>query len=521
MSHTGYRVGWTVAAIVCAAYVFCFVRLAPLALQDYPNHLARALVVNDLMLHGGAKFGAAFSYSFLAIPYILNDWLLAALIEVAGIKSAAALWPVLVMLSLPVALLYYMRTYGVGRDQQIVGFLLSLYLVTNTFFFRGFLAFSLAVAFITAALGLARALREGDRVRRNILRYVIYCAVVAAAYLTHLTTLVFITAALAISAMWDTYRRRTLNWRNEFLIFLPIAALLGWHFLFHSAVPGIESTATVWGSALGKIRHVDWTFIRFYSQQDLALLGLGVLVCLWQAYGPGSRRAATPTVWEMLALSVTFTAIYLVLPSGLGTATWIDMRAVPMIALFLMLACLATAGPAQAQPRIPISAIAIALSALLALANLIYLVHHLQPLERRVADYRAVVARIPPGSWVFPVYTGTTDRPVKSTLHLDAYVLTDRQAFSPYQFSRDLGDPMQYFSYRNKPYAPDEDWYTDGQSEPVDWPAIESSYDYLLVMKPFDAKRVPISGQPVFENDAAVLMAVRAKSSVGAQRSAH
>jgi hypothetical protein len=519
MSNTGYRVGWTVAAIVCAAYVFCFVHLAPLALQDYPNHLARAVVMNDLMFHGGAEFGAAFSYSFLAIPYILNDWLLASLIELAGIKSAAALWPVLVMLSLPAALLYYMQALSIGRDQQIVGFLLSLYLVTNTFFFRGFLAFSLAVAFIAAALGLARALRERERERRSILRYAIYCAVVAAAYLTHLTTLVFITAALAISAMCDTYRRRTLNWRNEFLIFLPIAALLGWHFLFHAAVPGIDSTATVWGSVLGKIRQLDWTFIRFYWKQDLALLGLSALACLWLAYGSRGHRPATPAVWEMLALSVVFTALYLVLPSGLGTATWIDMRAVPMIALFLMLACLASADPLPAQPRVPISAIA--LSALLAFANLIYLVHHLQPLERHVADYRAVVARIPPGSWVFPVYTNTTDRPIKSTLHLDAYVLTDRQAFSPYQFSRDLGDPMQYFSYRHKPYAPDEDWYTDGQSEPVNWPAIEHGYDFVLVMKPFDAKRIPIAARPVFENDAAVLMAMSSKSSVDAQGAAH
>jgi hypothetical protein len=519
MSKTSYRVGWIAAAIVCAAYVLCFVHLAPLALQDYPNHLARAVVVNDLMFHGGAKFGSAFSYGFLAIPYILNDWLLASLIELAGIKSAAALWPVLVMLSLPAALLYYMRTLSVGRDQKIVGFLLSFYLVTNTFFFRGFLAFSLAVSSILLALGLARSLR--DRACRGILRYAIYCAVLPAAYLIHLTTLVFITAALVISSMCDTYRRRTVNWRNELLIFLPIAALLGWHFFFHPAVPGIESTATVWGSALGKIRHVDWTFIRFYWQQDLALLGLGTLACLWQTYWSRRHCAATPLVWEMLALSLTFIAIYLVLPSGLGTGSWIDMRAVPMIALFLMLACLAPADAAQAQPRLPISTIAIALSALVALANLMYLVHHLQPKAPLIADYRAVVARIPQGSWVFPIYTNTTERPIKSTLHLAAYVLTDRQAFSPYQFSNDLGDPMQYFSYRNKPYAPDEDWYTDRQSEPVDWAAIEASYDFVLVMKPFDAKRIPIATRPVFENDAAALMAIGSKSPVAAQGTAH
>jgi hypothetical protein len=187
----------------------------------------------------------------------------------------------------------------------------------------------------------------------------------------------------------------------------------------------------------------------------------------------------------------------------------------------LMLACLGPADASEVQPRLPVNAIAIALSALLALVNLAYLFHHLQPKQQLVADYRAVVARIPPGSWVFPIYTSTTERPIKSTLHLPAYVLTDRQALSPYQFSNDLGDPMQYFGYRNKPYAPDEDWYIDRQSEPVDWPAIERSYDFVLVMKPFDAKRIPIAMRPVFENNAAALMAIDAKSSIGAQGSAH
>jgi hypothetical protein len=49
------------AALVCAAYVIYFAQLTSLPLQDFPNHLARARIIDDLLFNGGARFGSQFA----------------------------------------------------------------------------------------------------------------------------------------------------------------------------------------------------------------------------------------------------------------------------------------------------------------------------------------------------------------------------------------------------------------------------------------------------------------------------
>lgn len=519
MSNTAYRFVWSTAALLCGAYLLIFLLLAPLPLQDYPNHLARAFVMNDLLFHDGARFGAVFEYHFLAVPYILNDWLLSLLIEFGGEQKAAAAWPAVVFLSLPCALLYYMRNLKIQREQQVLAFLLSLYLATNAFFLRGFLAFSLGLASILTVVAQVRMMRE--RTRPGLLLYMAYSAALAAAYLIHLTTLVFIAAAVGATALLRLRGQRSFRWRREFLIYLPIAMLMIWHFLLHDAVPGLGETENSWGSVLAKFQHLDWDFIRFTRRSDRVLLCIGIFACVWQRFWRQTGTAATLQANEMALLALVFVAIYFALPPILGNATWVDVRALPLIAVFAMLACLTQLDDALSQPRKAVIFVGIASAAVLALANLIYLASHLQRLEQKITDYRAVIAVLPKDSWVFPVYTNITERPIKSTFHAASFALIDRQALTPYLFSRNLGDPMQYFSYRNKPYAPDEDWYTDVHSEPVDWQAIARDYDFVLVTKPFDLRRIPISTGPIFENSAAALFTTGRTTSISAQGTAH
>ncbi len=84
---------------ILLAYAGVLIWLSPLALQDYPNHLARVFVLSDLIFHHGAHFGEQFQYRFLAIPYILGDLLLAGAVALFGIGGAAALWTTVVFLS--------------------------------------------------------------------------------------------------------------------------------------------------------------------------------------------------------------------------------------------------------------------------------------------------------------------------------------------------------------------------------------------------------------------------------------
>jgi hypothetical protein len=505
MPNAGYKAAWAIAAVIVAAYGLVFLQFAPPALQDYPNHVARALVMSDLLFHGGVRFGATFQYNFLAVPYILNDLLLASAMELLGVKIAACTWSLLVFLSLPCAMLFYMHVAKIRREDQIFAFLLSLYLATNTFYLRGFLAFSLAVAVIVVVSALVRLLRE----RPSPALFAVYCTVLGLGYLIHLTTLIFAAAAIAVSSTLRVWRR-TANVRTEVLIFLPIIALLIWHFAVPHPVPGlVVSIGYYSGTVIGKIQNLDWNFIRFNPHTDRWMLWLCIACILWQARHLRTRGAfATPHVIEMFALMATFLGLYIVLPLNLATASWVDVRALPMIAIFVIMAALAPLDAGRLPKGTLGTALGLLAAALLAAVNLVYINTHLYQLDAGLSEYRAVAAAVPSGAWVFPVYTNTRDRRVKSTLHAAAFTVIDRGAPNPYLFSSDLGDPMVYFRYRQKPYAPDEMWYLEPATQGVNWQAIARSYDFLLVMKPFDPMRIQIPTTPIFENAAAALLAI-------------
>ena len=65
-------------------YMAVIAWFSPLVIQDYPNHLARALIMEDLLFHHGAVFGSDYQYHFLFTPYVLGDLLLAGLVAVGA-----------------------------------------------------------------------------------------------------------------------------------------------------------------------------------------------------------------------------------------------------------------------------------------------------------------------------------------------------------------------------------------------------------------------------------------------------
>jgi len=132
-------------------------------------------------------------------------------------------------------------------------------------------------------------------------------------------------------------------------------------------------------------------------------------------------------------------------------------------------------------------------------------------------------------------------------LHAASYVTLDRAAVIPYLFSGDRGDLMTYFTYKHRPYMPDESWYgsleywwTSGTEAtyqvgghrytwrfhydrldhlwemvdlvPVDWNRVACEYDFLLVTMPFREPYIELQLKPVAYNETAALLAVDKKS---------
>jgi len=92
-------------------------------------------------------------YHFLAIPYILSDLPLVAGIELFCDSTAAAIWNGLILLSLPSALIFYMRVTRIARDAQIL--VLREHVPRDQLvFMMGFLAFAVAIAAIVFCFAL-------------------------------------------------------------------------------------------------------------------------------------------------------------------------------------------------------------------------------------------------------------------------------------------------------------------------------------------------------------------------------
>jgi hypothetical protein len=494
-------------ALAVLAYIAVLLWFSPLLLQDYPNHLARAQILADLLFRHGAEFGQSFRFHLLLTPYISGDLVLSSLVQVAGFKAAAAIWAILTFLSLPAAVYAYLRTRGASTEVTLLVLFISLYLSTDTFFVMGFFEFKLSIALVLVALAMVELLRQ----RWSGVRFGMFAALIVLTYLTHLAAIAFIAAAIGASAVWRVGLRKS-RIDREIYLFIPIVCVLVWHLV--EAVtyrqPGdLAGQQNYWGTVASKVARLSWDLVRYHRKRDSVVIATFLILLFYM----GSRRIwrregmVTPQVLEPLGYAVLFVGLYIVLPFEQTEASYIDVRALVLVPFFVVLGLLSLP-PSTAPSTSRLNAPAICLAAAAACVNLGYLAFHFQKESVWLAQYRAIVADIPANSTVLPVSTERKTGNLLRHLHAASFAVIDRHALIPYLFSGDNGSPMKYFRYVHKPYGPDEIWYQSRWDRLVDWLQVSRQCQYLLITKPFDADRIRISTRTVAENDAAALLAV-------------
>ncbi len=503
------RLAWAGGITLLTAYCVLFVLLSPLPVQDLPDHLARADAMSDLIFHGGARFGAIYQFHLLWIPYLLGDLILTAAVGLFGLTGGAALWALLVFLSLPCAALFYARVRGIEVKGRALLLLLSIYLATDWFFVIGFLSFRISVAMLIATLALVELLRR----KWSYPLFAIYLAAVALDYLMHLSPLVFLAAALGVTAL-VRLRLRTTTLRAETALFLPVLALLAWHFTIASGYrqPGDQiASPYLWGTWANKFARIGSEFFHFTPRVDVLLaLLFAASLFIWVGNpraifrGPALRR---PLLLELLALSMTFLAMFFVLPLGYSEAFYVDTRPLPLATFFFVCACLALPRPAPAS-RARSEPAALVLAGLLGVGNLAYLTHHMVPERAWVSEYRSLAAALPFHARVLPIFTYGREGAVVPFLHTSGYLSTDRAAIEPYVFAAENGNPMKYFRYAHLPYDPPEVWYGEIPRPQLDWRAVARDYDFILVTKPYDPRVIALPTQAVADNSTATLLRV-------------
>ncbi len=532
-------IGWPAVTLLTAGYLALIARLTSFPFEDFPDHLARAKILADLIFHHGREWGGTFAFHWQPVPYLLHDLILTSLVAALGTTAGGAVFNELVLLSLPCALLYYMRVNRLAPDARPLVVLVSLYLATDWFFLVGFAAFRLGLALLIVCIALADALR----VRWSKPLYGAYLAVLLAGYLEHLTVPTFLAATLVVSGGVRFALGRA-DLRSEARLAAPVFLLLLLYFGFvsgphHSASPDIY--ALDWGTVPRKLFGLESEFFRFGGRANRPMVALLAFCLLWPVrHELVSRQLSTPAVLERLALAATFLAIYVMLPGTYSGAAYVDVRALPMVVFFVLLALLYLA-PAESRGSVFGGAPALAAAAVLAVVNLGYLGWHLERNNAWMQRYRAVVAQIPRGAPVLPVFT----RPPATILplpHAAAFILLDRDALTPYLFAGNLGDPMSYFDYLRPPYAPVEQWYSiqEGWNRapvftfrtpsgsyrwrflrdpyehdwkpavlaPVSWGDVACEYRYILASQPYDPAYIGLPTRTVAANSSAALLAV-------------
>jgi hypothetical protein len=507
----GDKAGWIAAAVICAAYLAFIVPLTSFPMQDYANHVARAQIMADLFFHHGADFGRFFEVHLAPVPYVLPDLILMGAVEVFGPNVGAGLFTGLVILALPCALLFYAHVVNLPWRARPFVVLVGLYLSTDWFFLVGFLAFRLAVALIVVSLAIAEMLRR----RWSVPAYIAYIVVLVLGFLTHLSAPVFIGAAIGASALVRLWFRTT-TLRREIALCAPIAVLFALYFALmarpHEAVNAwqYDSAGPTLRQLVGmKIRSLPAEFLTFdwhLATPTLLLFAACLLLPVRRELSSSGLRR--PAVVEQLVLAAAFLGIYFVLPTDYVNSSYVDIRALPMISLALLFACLRL----SAEGAAGLGGLGVVgLAALLAVTNLVYVARPLVSNNAWINRYRAVAASIPKGSYVLPVHTETRQ---PHLLHAASNIVLDRGAVIPYLFSLESGAPMTYFNYKHPRYAPDHQWYraqrgggtaTDGA---VNWNQIDCDYDFLLVTMPFDPHLIGVPTVTVAANEAATLLAV-------------
>ena len=527
------KVAWTGGIVAMILYCVLLAWLSPLPVQDLPNHLARAVAMSDLLFHGGARFGATFEFDLQWIPYLLGDLILTVAVALLGTTGGAALWILLVFLSLPCAALFYLRCRGIGSDSRALMLWLTLYFATDWFFLIGFLNFRVAVAMSIATLGLAELLRR----KWSHPLFALYVGAVILDYLMHLSPIVFLLAALGITALLRLYARTT-TLRAEVALLAPVLLVLAWHVIAGAGYPAPTDQAPgpyFWGTWSSKLARMGSEFFHFVPSVDLVLVFL-LAACLFAWTGiPRVSEIRRPAVFEFLVLAVTFLAMYFVLPIGYSEAYYVDTRPLPLASFFFVCACLELPrshvasqtlrgipfaalrlpdpladgpdGPAHDRParREPV---AFLLAALLVSVHLAYLTHHFLAERNWTNQYRSVVAAVPPHGRVLPVYTHGGEGSVVPFFHVSGYISMDRAAVEPYVFAGNNGNPMKYFRYRKTLYEPPEDWYGKLPRPQLDWQAVARDYDFLLLTQPYDPRVLQLPTRTMTENSSATLLAI-------------
>jgi hypothetical protein len=460
---------WASNLFVVGAYLWLWLQLRNLPFLDFPNHLARATVIADLLFEHGSHFAGAFTITLSPSPYLLGDLILASLVNGVGPSNAGPLWAALVFVSLPASIAYMARSLRLSAMGTGTTLLLGCYLGSSWFLLSGFFSFQLAVSL--SVVVAANLFRQCESPSWGRLAAIV--ALTVAGYLIHLTMAVFVGAiSLVVAIAYPTpLRQRALAASVPF--FLAIA-------LFVWSVSGpTDATrgASDWGSMISKSLRLFAAAVRFDVRSEV-LCALPLAWIAWLTFRDVGKLVCEQRARLCVVMAATFLALYCVLPVSQGRIYDVDVRALAPMSISAVLAMLVVVDLGSRLVQVSAWAAAICL----ALANLWLLQHELSPLNRTIATYRALLLLVPERSSLLPVDAVPDVGRHQAFLHAGSWATTDRYAITPYIFSGSTAGPMAYFRYVHPPRAPSIFWAMRPGNRRPDCEQIARDFVYVAII---------------------------------------
>jgi hypothetical protein len=419
--------------------------LAPLLIADvppildYPNHLARFVLLaagpDDPVL------GPVFTPHWTIIPDLAVDVIGPPLLRVLPVHVAGRiLLGGILLLNLAGVLALHLALFGRRSFWPLASGLVAY----NSTFLLGFLAWQIGsgLAMLFAAAWLTW------RERRPVATIAGAAAAAVVLFFCHAMGLAFFLVLIGSAEVYAIgSSRAALGWTAAIRATSLLLVLAGPIVLWFLASLHDAPAATYWMTPLEKLVQAASPFVNYYFAFDMASAALiysGVAL----GVATGLLTIAPRAIPGVAALAV----LYVVLPFDLMSGAFLDTRVAIMLG-FLLFAAVEPACLPWRTRRAIFAGLAVLFAVRMAVVAEVWTEH-----RRDLADLRAVIAAVPPGSLVYmtnvpqeeaPAYwdAGPRSRRISNGLradfHLPALLLIERGAFWPILFANPAQQPIR------------------------------------------------------------------------------
>ncbi len=430
------------------------------AMHDYPNHLARAHILNQYS--DVESYRSTYERTWHLIPNLAIDLIIPGLLNVCSVETASKIF-----LSLTITLFNLgIHALGLainGRPRWTV--LAATFFTYNFAFSYGFVnyIFGLGVFFIALATWLW--MRDAWKWHRVFLMTLLTLA----CYFSHLSSFVFLAIATGTLTLTNVAKTRVIRWHHVMGL-LPLVPTVVMYGVYRSSIE--HGPAMEWWHPilLKKAIGLLYPFISHNIIFDSAL-GLALILLLLVAY---FWKAAHVSAKDFVLIGSLFIILYVLAPmSGGEQSSYIDRRFLIPAAVCLMLSF-------QIDTARKVGRYVMIGLLILSVTRVGGVWKFWTSVSHEIEAQVHVLDRLPDGVRLYPMFIH--DKAAVSTWLWDMhffysahYATIYRHAFVPTLYAWDSVNPLHLRTH-GAGYAQME---RETPADRVDWNQICAGYDYL------------------------------------------